>query len=141
MLGLLEPTSQTDVFLAVRIPLDTTLTPKGGVRFWWCCSECSRRSGKLFQPPGASHFACRGCHGLTYTSTQQNHCHDRLHALLAARAPGTTSAHWHAQRMLPQRLAPSSFLVAGGTSLASRGEVTSPHGGGEQCGWRRRWES
>jgi hypothetical protein len=28
----------------------------------------------------------------------------------------------------PQRL--SSFLVAGGTSLASRGEVTSPHGGG-----------
>jgi hypothetical protein len=29
MLGLLELTSQADVFLGTRIPLDTTLTPKG----------------------------------------------------------------------------------------------------------------
>jgi hypothetical protein len=99
MLGLLEPTSQAGVFIATRIPLDTTSAPKGGVRLWWCCPECSRRSGKLFQPPGASHFACRGCHGLTYTSTQQNHCHDCLHAMLAARVPGTTPAHWHTERM------------------------------------------
>lgn len=99
-LWLIEPTSRADVSLVTRILLDTTLTPKGGVRLWWRCPECSRRCGKLFQPRDASLFACRWCHDLAYVSTQQNHCHDRLHERMAAHTPGTTPAHWHEQKML-----------------------------------------
>lgn len=99
-LWLLEPTSQADASLVAHIPLDTTHTPNGGVRLWWRCPECSRRSGKLFRPHSGSYFACRWCHNLAYVSNQRQGCDDRLHEALAAHAPGTTPADWHTQRML-----------------------------------------
>jgi hypothetical protein len=42
---------------------------------------------------------------------------------------GALRLSWWPPQHCPQRLAPSSFLVAGCMSLASRGAVISPHGG------------
>ncbi len=33
---------------------------------------CGRRVGKLYLPPGESHFACRSCYNLTYRSSKQH---------------------------------------------------------------------
>jgi hypothetical protein len=57
----------------VRIPvrLETTRPRFGGVRWWGRC-PCGRRVGKLYLPAGATRFACRHCHGLTYTSCQEH---------------------------------------------------------------------
>lgn len=40
----------------------------GGVRWWFHCPRCDRRSAKLYVPRGGSFFACRICHNLTYRS-------------------------------------------------------------------------
>jgi hypothetical protein len=58
---------------AVTIPvrLEATRPRFGGVRWWGRC-PCGRRVGKLYLPGGATRFACRHCHGLTYTSCQQH---------------------------------------------------------------------
>src|SRR5437667_350708 len=39
---------------------------------WWGRCPCGRRVGKLYLPAGATRFACRHCHGLTYTSCQEH---------------------------------------------------------------------
>jgi hypothetical protein len=63
----------TDTGERVTIPveLETTRPRFGGVRWWGRC-PCGRRVGKLYLPPGATRFACRYCHGLTYASCQQH---------------------------------------------------------------------
>ena len=57
----------------IRIPirLQATYPALGGRRWWFTCPlsvngrECNRRAGKLFLPPGARCFGCRGCHDLS----------------------------------------------------------------------------
>jgi len=50
----------------------------GGGRWWWQCPlvvdgrPCQRRCRILYRPPGASYFACRVCHQLTYRSRQRH---------------------------------------------------------------------
>jgi hypothetical protein len=57
-----------------RIELTTSGCNFGGVRWWFQCPNCRRRCGAVYLPPGASRFACRHCHELTYQSQQ-----DRRH--------------------------------------------------------------
>src|SRR5262245_21487419 len=70
----------------VRIPVRLEMTPAqfGGRRWWFTCPltvrgvACNRRAGKLYLPPGARHFGCRACHGLTYRSSQEAHQAERV---------------------------------------------------------------
>ncbi len=64
-----------------RIPCETTPLHFGGVRWWFRCPSCGRRAGKLHLPPSALRFACRTCHDLAYTSSQE---HDKKMDALAA---------------------------------------------------------
>lgn len=60
----------------LTIRLESTTPHYGGRRWWGRCSlvvdgkPCGRRVRKLYLPPGARYFGCRGCHGLTYASAQ-----------------------------------------------------------------------
>jgi hypothetical protein len=70
----------------IRIPirLQATSVHFGGQRWWFTCPlivnevACNHRAGKLYLPPGARHFGCRQCHGLTYRSSQAAHQMERL---------------------------------------------------------------
>lgn len=59
-----------------RIVIQTTVCHYGGVRYWLQCPWCRRRVGCLYQYGGS--FACRKCHDLTYTSSQEAHRFDGL---------------------------------------------------------------
>ncbi len=59
-----------------EVGLTATPTPWGASRYWWTCPHCGRRCGTLYLPPGQRIFACRKCHGLTYTSCQESHKYD-----------------------------------------------------------------
>jgi hypothetical protein len=48
----------------------------GGVRWWWQCPGCQRRTGVLFNP--ARYWRCRHCHAITYDSSNESHKWDRL---------------------------------------------------------------
>jgi hypothetical protein len=54
------------------VNLTTTRPRFGGRRWWFVCPllvngrGCYRRVGKLYLPPRARYFGCRGCHELTY---------------------------------------------------------------------------
>jgi hypothetical protein len=63
--------TRTGELVTIPIELETTQPRFGGVRWWGRC-PCSRRVGKLYLPGGATRFACRHCHGLTYTSCQEH---------------------------------------------------------------------
>jgi hypothetical protein len=63
--------TRTGELVTIPIRLETTRPRFGGVRWWGRC-PCGRRVGKLYLPGGATRFACRHCHGLTYTSCQQH---------------------------------------------------------------------
>jgi len=54
------------------IPLTTTDCHFGGVRYWFCCPRCGKRSGCLFKAPGGVYFHCRDCNDLSYES--RNEC-------------------------------------------------------------------
>ncbi len=54
------------------IALQTTRPNYGGVRWWFTCPACQRRSGRLYLPSGARLFACRRCYDLTYRSAQEH---------------------------------------------------------------------
>lgn len=54
-------TDQSSVFIRVL----TTPCTYGGARLWWSCPGCSGRVAILY---AGRRFACRNCHGLTYTS-------------------------------------------------------------------------
>jgi len=72
----------------VRITILTSRTALGGVRTWFQCplsangSDCNRRVGCLYLPPGAKVFGCRTCHRLTYKSCQKAHRDERILAQL-----------------------------------------------------------
>ena len=69
-----------------EVPITTTPTPIGGVRYWFRCpvkhdgKPCGRRVKKLYLPPGKEVFGCRLCHDLTYETVQK---HDKRKAALA----------------------------------------------------------
>lgn len=60
------------------IQLFETPTIFGGHRWWFKCpiffdgSECNRKVGKLYLPPGKRYYGCRHCHNLTYRSVQEH---------------------------------------------------------------------
>lgn len=61
-----------------RVGLTTTRTPWGSLRYWWTCPNCGGRCGTLYLPPSARRFACRKCHDLTYTSSQESHKYEHF---------------------------------------------------------------
>lgn len=75
----------------VALELDTDSTPAwfGGVRRWLLCPgasasrPCGRRVGTVHLPGGATRFACRDCHRLTYRSRQESRKWDSLYRRLA----------------------------------------------------------
>jgi hypothetical protein len=60
------------------VTLDKTTPFFGGIRWWFVCPSCGRRSALLFLPYGHGGFLCRRCHGLTYLSCRDSHRFDRL---------------------------------------------------------------
>ena len=58
------------------IPLVTTQLWSGGKRYWFSCSDCRQRVGKLHLPYGRSYFSCKRCYDLTYMSCQESHKFD-----------------------------------------------------------------
>jgi hypothetical protein len=72
------------------VGLIATMPYFGGRRWWLCCPAavggraCGRRVRKLFLPPGGRVFACRKCHGLTFTACQKSHRYDSLYRKMAA---------------------------------------------------------
>ena len=59
---------------AKRISLPVGLMPHtlhhGGTRWFWMCPACRRQAASLYLPPGQQVFACRRCHGLSYSCRQ-----------------------------------------------------------------------
>jgi hypothetical protein len=61
-----------------RIRVVATRCNYGGERWWFVCpspsgeKECGRRCRLLYSPLGATRFACRQCHNLTYESTRKS---------------------------------------------------------------------
>ena len=51
-----------------RVSLTSTPCHFGGVRYWFLCSQCGRRVGKLYIPAGSQSLVwrCRHCLHLTY---------------------------------------------------------------------------
>jgi hypothetical protein len=66
------------------VALQTSRPHLGGERWWMTCPSavdgrpCRRRVAKLYLSPGASLFACRICHKLTYPSCRASHRWDQL---------------------------------------------------------------
>ena len=56
--------------LVYLVPTLTTVLPSGGLRRWWACPGCGRRSDSLYLPAGRDRLGCRRCCGLTYRSQQ-----------------------------------------------------------------------
>jgi hypothetical protein len=54
------------------ISLISTTPHFGGHRWWFKCPVKGIRVGKLYLPPGATRFASRQAHDLTYKSCQQS---------------------------------------------------------------------
>ncbi len=61
---------------ALKLAIVTTDCNYGGVRYWLVCPECQGRVRKLYMRRLT--FACRKCHDLTYTNSQEAHRFDRL---------------------------------------------------------------
>jgi hypothetical protein len=49
----------------LHVELTTTTPYYGGLRYWFVCPSCHRRSGMLYST-GLRVYACRRCHGLVY---------------------------------------------------------------------------
>lgn len=76
--------------LDYRVHLVKAVPHFGGVRWYFLCPlvvngrPCLHRGDKLYLPPGGLYFGCRGCYGLTYTSSQESHKFDGMYKVLAA---------------------------------------------------------
>jgi len=44
----------------------------GGIRWWYLCPKCNQRVATLHKPFELDAFFCRGCHDLTYESSQRS---------------------------------------------------------------------
>jgi hypothetical protein len=69
--------------LRQNVTLSTSLTPKGGVRWWLVCPKCHGNRAKLHLPMHGDSFLCRSCHSLTYRSCQESHRWDTMYARIA----------------------------------------------------------
>jgi hypothetical protein len=67
------------------VSLRSTVPHYGGRRWWFVCPLKGICAAKLYLPPGATCFACRQAHDLTYTSCQESGSVDRLCRKLAPR--------------------------------------------------------
>ena len=56
----------------VAISMASTVLHSGGRRWWFRCPVTGDRVGKLYLPPGATRFAGRQAHDLTYTSCRES---------------------------------------------------------------------
>lgn len=56
----------------VQIGIEWTRCNFGGMRAWFACPRCARRTSKLYHH--RSSFACRVCHGLVYASQSEGVC-------------------------------------------------------------------
>lgn len=54
------------------VRLTSTITPLGGLRWWWVCNGCKKRRAALYMRGPASMAACRVCLRLTYRCCQEN---------------------------------------------------------------------
>src|SRR5262245_15132173 len=76
----------------LTISMTSTKLHSGGRRWWFICPATGKRVGKLYLPDGATHFAGRKAHELTYASCQQSHRIERLwrriDKLLGRKDPG-----------------------------------------------------
>jgi hypothetical protein len=72
--------------VADMVTLTATRPQFGGVRYWFRCPgpSCGRRVGVLYLPPGETHFLCRHCHGLTYSTQQNGHRYRAFYAWATA---------------------------------------------------------
>ncbi len=52
--------------LGTQIPLTTSLTRFGGIRYWFSCPSCRRRVGIIYQHPMSGVVGCRECLNLDY---------------------------------------------------------------------------
>ncbi len=83
-----------------KVDFETQARHFGGQQWYFRCPECDARASKLYLPPGASRFACRRCHRLTYASCQESRKYDAL-----ARMIGVTPDDMRRlNRMMKQRL-------------------------------------
>tara|TARA_R110000744_G_scaffold340247_5_gene445478 strand:- start:76 stop:699 length:624 start_codon:yes stop_codon:yes gene_type:complete len=55
--------------LNYSIELETTKCNFGGLRYWFKCPECSKRTCVLY---GGTIFKCRSCHGLVHKSRNES---------------------------------------------------------------------
>lgn len=55
-----------------RVPLEATLQPFGGVRWWFRCSRTGRRCMKLYLPSGGHRFLSRAAWGLAYACERED---------------------------------------------------------------------
>jgi hypothetical protein len=62
----------------VAISMISTALHTGGRRWWFICPVMGTRVGKLYLPAGATQFAGRQAHDLTYTSCQKSGSSERL---------------------------------------------------------------
>lgn len=59
------------------VPLETTIPPVGGMRWWMRCplsvngQVCRRRVRALYLPNGGQYFGCRHCYRLAYQSQRE----------------------------------------------------------------------
>jgi hypothetical protein len=72
-----------DEAIRIPVPIQTTKSHIGGIRYWGKCPDCGRRVRKLYVPPGGRRFSCRTFLDLTYESSQKAHKFDGLHRLMA----------------------------------------------------------
>ncbi|MBZ0285699.1 MAG: hypothetical protein K8L97_33530 [Anaerolineae bacterium] len=80
----ITPSSGQPVPQSYIIQLISTACNYGGVRWWFQCPRCQRRIGCIYKPGNAYRFACRQCHDLRYTSSQEAHQYDRKGGPLGA---------------------------------------------------------
>ena len=67
------------------VTLVSTVPHYGGRRWWFICPIKKIRVGKLYLPPGASQFASRKAHDLTYRSVQESGWRKRFRRRMAQR--------------------------------------------------------
>lgn len=85
----LDGTEWTEAVLKVEAgevyhELRAVSTPWHGGRRWWLVCSCGRRVLKVYRLPWGGRLACRTCHGLTYTSSQEAHRFEGLYRAIAA---------------------------------------------------------